>query len=294
MRNHFKSACGFLFFHFIRGLERVLPVRGLYLFLKPYAVTRAWLNTMFKSPSTRPLPYFFNAATTRRAARQVRMDSYMNLPLDFFPERLATGKWKNHCRIEGLDHWRQAQQNGRPIVLAFCHWSNYFLLRSWLRAAGMPLSALEAGKPEDRPRLKKIRDRVRLRPEIPNAFHVTQLRAASEFLAAGNALMVALDYTAAKQVVVPFGDGWNFQMAGGAVRLAVRHRANLIPACIIDEGNWRFRIELGRPVPGELLTAETDWVQAGKYLMDEMLPHFQNHPVQCTKIFGRLEKKTAV
>jgi lauroyl/myristoyl acyltransferase len=294
MRTSFKSACGLLFFDFIRALERVLPVRGLYLVLKPYAFARAWLNTAFKPPSTAPLPDFLSASRTRRAARQARMNGYLNRLLDFFPERLAADKWKNHCRIGGLAHWERAKQNGRPVVLAFCHSQNYFLLRTWPRAAGIPVAALEGGESENRSRLKKLGDRMRLFPEIPNAFQLDQLREAGQFLAAGNVLMVALDHAAGKQVRVPFCDGWNFQMATGAVRLAARHQAELIPACIIDEGGWRFRIELGRPVPAELLAAKDGWSRAGKHLLDEMRPHFQDHPEQCSKkMLGCLERNSA-
>jgi hypothetical protein len=70
-------------------------------------------------------------------------------------------------------------------------------------------------------------------------------------------------------------------MATGAVRLALRHQAELIPCSILDEGRWHFRIELGRPVPREFLTAGSGWSRAGKHLLDEMMPHFQAHPEQC-------------
>ena len=55
-------------------------------------------------------------------------------------------------------------------------------------------------------------------------------------------------------------------MATGAIRLAIRHRAELIPCSIIDEGRWRFQIELGRPAPEECLATETELVSAGKHL----------------------------
>jgi lauroyl/myristoyl acyltransferase len=295
MKNSFKNACGLLFFFLIRGLERALPVRGLYLLLKPYAFTRAWLNNVFKSPLAMPLPDFFNVARTRRAARQARMNGYLNRPLLFFPKRLAAAKWKNHCRIEGLAHWERAKQDRRPVVLAYFHWNNYFLLRTWPRALGIPVTSLEGGESKNRSWLKKLRDRMQLFPEIQVVFQLDQLRAAAEFLAAGNVLMVALDRAAGKQVSVPFCDGWNFQMATGAIRLAARHQAELIPACIIDEGGWRFRIELGRPVPAELLAAEDGWSRAGKYLLDEMRPHFQSHPEQCSKkMLERLERNPVV
>jgi lauroyl/myristoyl acyltransferase len=210
------------------------------------------------------------------------MKGYLNQILEYLPERLAEPKWMSGCRIAGLDRLRQARQNGRPVVLAFRHFGPYFLLRPWLRAAGFPVAVLVGGKPEDRSRLRRREDRVSPFPGVPTVFHLDQLRAADKFLAAGNSLLVAIDYVAGKQMDVPAGDGRTFRMATGAMRLAIRHRAELIPCSIIDEGRWRFQIELGRPVPAECLATETDMVPAGKHLLNELLPHFRNHSGQCS------------
>ena len=131
--------------------------------------------------------------------------------LEYLPERLAETKWMSNCRMTGLDRLQQARQNGRPVVLAFCHFGPYFLLRSWLRAAGFPVAAMVGGKPGNRSRLRRREDRVSPFPEIPIAFHLDQLRAADGFLAAGNSLMVAIDNVAGKQMDVPVGDGWTFK-----------------------------------------------------------------------------------
>ena len=45
-------------------------------------------------------------------------------------------------------------------------------------------------------------------------------------------------------------------MNTGAVRLAIRQQAELVPATLVDEGGWHFRLELGRPVPKEFLATE--------------------------------------
>jgi hypothetical protein len=52
--------------------------------------------------------------------------------------------------------------------------------------------------------------------------------------------------------------------------------------CALDEGRWRFCLELGAPVPAEYL-AETSLDLAGKHLIEQMLPHFESHPEQCPK-----------
>jgi lauroyl/myristoyl acyltransferase len=202
--------------------------------LKPFAFARAAV----------PLPDCFRAEKTIRTARQWRMNDYLNHIMDSFPERLVTAKWNGCCRIEGISHLQQARQSGRPVILAFCHFGPYYLLRSWLRAAGFPVSFLVEGKATQRSALKRFEDRLALFPEIPNSFHLDELRKTTEFLAAGNPLLIAIDNEAGKQMDVPFRDGWTFEMATGAVRLAIRHQAELIPCAIIDEGRWRFRLEL--------------------------------------------------
>jgi lauroyl/myristoyl acyltransferase len=210
------------------------------------------------------------------------MKGYLNEILEYLPERLAEPKWMNGCRITGLDRLQQARQNGRPVVLAFRHFGPYFLLRPWLRAAGFPVSVLVGGNAESRSRMRRRKDQFSLFPGVPTVFHLDQLRAADKFLAAGNSLLVAIDYATGKQMDVPAGDGRTFRMATGAVRLAIRHGAELIPCSIIDEGRWRFQIELGRPAPAECLATETDLVPAGKHLLNELLLHFPNHSGQCS------------
>ena len=108
------------------------------------------------------------------------------------------------------------------------------------------------------------------------------MREANEFLAAGNPLLIAIDHAAGKQMSVPVCEGWIFQMATGAVRLAVRHQAELVPCAVIDGGRWRFRIKIGNPVPAEFLAGGVDCIHAGKHLLNELLPVFQEHPGQCS------------
>ena len=289
-----RDACGLLLCFILRGAECVFSIEIFYRLLKPFAFARAAFNTVFKRRQPyAPLPDCFGAEKPVLTGRQWRVNTYLNHVLDFFPERLATGKWKSRCRIEGIGHLQQARQDGRPVILAFCHFGPYYLLRAWLRAAGFPVSFLVEGKVENRSALNRFEDRLAIFPEIPNSFHLDELRKMAEFLDAGNPLLIAIDDEAGKQAEVPFCDGWTFQMAAGAVRLAVRHQAELIPCTIVDEGRWHFRIELGRPVPGEFLSAEAGWVRAGKHLLDEMLPHFQGRPEQRTADLVRRLKRNS-
>jgi lauroyl/myristoyl acyltransferase len=282
MKNGLKDACALLFFSSIRWAEGSLPVKKLYSLLKLFTLTRATLNTILKNPRPCvPLPDCLNTAWTAQAARQKRAEGYLNQYIQYFQERLVEPKWRERCRIIGLDRLQQARESGHPVVLAFCHFGPFFLLRIWLRAAGIPAIIVAGGKSESRSRLMQRLAGFALLAEVPTVFHLDQLRDATGFLAAGNPLLIAIDDPAGKQMELPFCEGWSFRFATGAVRLAIRHQAELIPCSIIDEGRWHFRIELGSPVPREFLTAGSDWSRAGKHLLDEMIPHLQAHPEQC-------------
>jgi lauroyl/myristoyl acyltransferase len=266
----------------LRILERVLSVSALRRLVKPLSHFRAVLNSVFKkSPAARTLPGCFTTEPIRIGKRH-RQALYLNEVLELIPDRLATAKWRSRCRMNGLEHLQAAQRSGKPVVLAFCHFGHYPLLRFWLRAAGVPVSTLVHGKPESRSLLRRLQDRRSPFPELPPAFYSDQLSDAVRSLADGNPLLIAVDFNSGKQLDVPVTDGWKFRMATGAIRLAISHDAELIPCILIDEGDWRFRLEIGVPVPKEFLTKNAGWSMAGKHLIDHISRHMRSHPEQCS------------
>jgi Bacterial lipid A biosynthesis acyltransferase len=280
----------------IRWLERKLSVQNLYRVLLPFAYARALVNTAFKNyrPCT-PLPECLEAAWSPRLNQRLRMSGYLNDIVDFFPDRLAEPKWRERCRINGLEHLHLARQNGRPIVLAFVHFGPFELIRAWLRSVGIPVAALFAGRFENRSPVRRYLDKYFPDSAIPTVFSPDRLREMLAFLAAGHPLCIAVDNgnSGDKKIETPFCPGWNFRMNTGAVRLAIRQQAVLVPVTIIDEGGWRFRLELGRPVPAEFLANEAGWLRAGKFLLEEMMPHWLAHPEQCKSDFVLCLKKRA-
>ncbi len=284
----FKDATGCGFFQVIRLLERWLPPAVFYSGLKPVFGTRAGFNTFLRKPGlATPRPDFLQVPQAARAARRERLGEYLNQIIEFFPERLAGEKWRDRCRWEGLEPLRLAQKEKRPVILAFCHFGPYRQLRFWLRAAGIPAATLVRGTAGNRMRVMRLKDGLSPFPEIPIAFYQDQLRELAEFLDAGQVLLVALDAPAGRQMDLPFCEGWTFQMATGAVRLASRRQAELRPCSILNEGPWRFGIKIGRPVPPELLAVKEDETRAGKFLLDELMPVMRAHPEQCRMDFIR-------
>jgi lauroyl/myristoyl acyltransferase len=211
--------------------------------------------------------------------------------LQSFPEQLPSAKWSGCCRIVGVEPLHKARCGIRPVVLAFCHFGAYDLLGFWLHASGFPVATLVGAASTSPSAFRRLKGRISHFAANPVMFFMDQLPQACEFLAAGDTLLIAIDSHSGKQMSVPFRDGWAFQMATGAIRLAMRYQAELIPCCIIDEGGWQFRVELGRPVPREYLTVGTDGLSAGKHLLEEMSVHFQACPEQCSPgLFQRFRR----
>jgi hypothetical protein len=290
----YKDLAGRSFFSTLRAGERRLSPQAFYSGIKPFFLARAVANCAFRKRAyASPRPDFLHITEPGRAGRQQRTNGYLNHVLEFFPDRLSGKKWIRNCRVDGMEPVQSAVRNNRPAILAFSHFGPFFLLRFWLRAHGIPAASLLGGASEDRGVLMRLKDRFSPFPEVPIAFYSDQLRAADEFVAAGNPLLVPIDAPAHKRINVPFCEGWTFQIAAGAVRLAIRHNAVLIPCTIVDEGRWYFSIKLGEPVPREFLLSKTDWLPAGKHLIDQMIPIFRARPEQCPPDLIRCLKQNA-
>jgi len=261
------------------AMERRLSIRQFYCAIRTAAFTRAVLRG--NAPPI-PLPPCLRSANSPPTIRASHTSYYLNRALRYLARALASPKWKDRCRIQGLEQVRKAQEEGVPHILAFCHFGPYHLLPFWLRAAGLPVTAFLGGKSNAGPGPAWFEDRVSPCREMPTVFYEDQMREVIKSLAAGNWLLMAIDSGAGHRVDVPVGNGWSFPMATGAIRLACRHRARLISCCIIDEGRWRFRIELGRAAPTPYLAGNEDWTRAGRHLLDEMLIHFRSYPSQCS------------
>jgi len=276
-----KNLVSFLRFNIIRGLARSCSPQLLRRVLTCIASLRAAFK---KGPGALPLPAAIGAGSVIPGTNRAWRNYYLNCALSFFPERLAAPEWLRRCSFSGLEALCEAQRRQQPSVIVVCHFGPFYLLRFWLQAAGIHAATLVAGQADERSYLNRLKDRATRFPEIPSVFYPHQLREVTKFLAAGNTLVIAVDNNSGNQIEIPVDDQFNFQMATGALRLAARRGARLFPCNIVDEGRWHFRVELGRPVPAELLAEPPDWRAAGSHLLKEMLPGFQAHPEQCSKM----------
>lgn len=267
-------------FAFVRLMERMLSPSSLRGFLMPFIAIRVAFRR--RQPS-QPVPKFLGGGfrITKRQQRNASLNTY----LEFFPEQLGTPKWRDHLQFDGIQYLETARRQKRPVILAFCHFGPYSLLRYWLRAAGIPAATLVKGESKERTLIRRLKDRLAPFPDVPTAFHRDdELRAAVEFLAAGNVLLTAIDIMNGKRVDISVDEHWNFWMATGPLRMAMRQNAEIIPCTIIDRGNWHFQIFLGSPVPASSIVSG-DATLVGQHLLDAMLPIWREHPEHCTKEF---------
>lgn len=260
-----------------RLLDRLLPVAVLYwlqvpLVTVPHALTQRLLAPLWGR--TGLLGGFI-----RR--RNFPAGFFLNNRLEYIRDRAQAPRWLGRCRLVGRHHLEEANRAGRPAILAFCHFGPYVLTGSWLRAHGLPVVTLSAGTRQTRPRLRHYMDRYEALLGLPEALYLDEMRAVVRHIAGGGNLLIAVDNGNAPGVDVPLGDGRSLHMATGAARLAARHGADLIPCGIVDEGRWRFRVELGRPVPAALLGPAPDFAAIGAHIYGQLAHHWQDRPEQC-------------
>lgn len=288
-----KQAIGFGVFHAIRFLDLVLPVAVLRWALFPWAALRALLPTPCLQPSREwPMCLGPDPGCHPRPWSQ-RVRHHLDRVPAFLPDRLGSPRWRERFEFTGIGPLEAARMAGQPVVLAFCHFGPIVLISHCLRARGIPATPLVAGEARNRPLIHRLKDRYLPFPEVPGALYLDQIREAAA-LGTTTALLVALDVRADRTVDVPLADGWQFRVATGAIRMAARKRALLVPCTVLSVGPWRFRIELGRPVPEAFLGPVPDVSRAATHLVSELFPlqkAYSDH--WCRELLESLRKPTS-
>lgn len=265
-----------LFAPVLRGLEKVLPARVYCGALHSAALVRACVHRLKKGRSPVAWPLGLAGLEPKPARALPQLPVYLNRTFEYLPDRLARPQWRGHCRYVGLDPVKQAVDAGRPVILAFFHFGPLESLRNWLRAAGVPAATFVGGKACTRTKLKRLKDRWALFPDIPVTFYQDQLPQAIAHLERGQVLAIALDAANGRQMRLPVGDGWMCQLATGPFRMARQHKALLASCVIYNERLWHVAVEFGAPVDPELLAAGDE--PAGAALLAGLWPVLLAHP----------------
>jgi lauroyl/myristoyl acyltransferase len=98
------------------------------------------------------------------------------------------------------------------------------------------------------------------------------------YLQAGRCLLVALDYPIGDQVSIAYG-GSQMRLSTASFKLARITGAAVVPVIVRVDGNWRYSLHVGAPVPDELLAKEDDAAVLA-HVVNELMPIAQKAPEQ--------------
>ncbi|MBI5775324.1 MAG: hypothetical protein HZA89_16510 [Verrucomicrobia bacterium] len=257
---------GWGIFLLVRALTALLPPSGLRALFWPAARLRAAFGGGFPHRDWR-------AATAFHLSRFIC----------FFPHRLTAPEWRERCRLRGFAPVRAALAAGRPVVLATLHFGPLPLMRYWLRAGGIPAATMvsESAGSRSALRLRKdaLSDQATKMSGVPHVIEQGEVRKALRFLEQAAALMVAMDFHAGKLVEVR-EDGRVVRLSCGAIRLAARSGALLVPCLIRETGGWQFEIRCGQPVSDDVVLSKSVGAAAA-HLWREFSAEVRAHPEDC-------------
>jgi lauroyl/myristoyl acyltransferase len=284
---------GWLFLHCLRAVERFLPPGCLWVLFWPVAAIRAgWEITRGEArtggfsrlpASLRLVP---PGSTWRGQLWRQRTQLHLTKLLVFWPDRLLEERWQRYCRCTGLEQWERIRTGSQPIILAGLHFGPGILLHYWLRAQGLAAAELAEAPWSSRPLyrrcLGRLSDAASGLTGVPHLFDLGQLRQVHEFLRPQRVLVVHVDGSRGKEQRVR-GEDFDFGLATGAIRLAARVKAAVVPCLCTADTPLGITIHFGDPVPGEWIADERQQAAACSHLLRAFLPVVRATPGQCEK-----------
>jgi lauroyl/myristoyl acyltransferase len=299
---------GLFLCHGLRWIELFLSPGFLQVLCWPIAALAAFWELTYAQPTVRQfhrLPPSLRPALTRsswvRRVCQQRIQVSLAKFLSLWPDRFGNPRWRRRCQCTGIEHLEETCAQGRPIVLAVLHFGPLIVLRYWLRARGLPVAGLIARTSNRRPLHRRYLDRLSDAAGglagVPHIFDLTQLRKVYRFLrsepgdrpsriqgtgpvlASPRLLLITVEGNDGEHVLVKRAD-FCFRMATGALRLAARADAHVLPCLIRAERPIGFTIHFGKPVPREWIRDKCRHAAACEHLLEEFLPLLCAHPEQ--------------
>lgn len=149
--------------------------------------------------------------------------------------------------LEGLEYIREAQAAGRGVIIASAHYANPEFATQALAAAGIEVFALvEPLKPPELNQLMYDLRRVHGHHYEPVGF--AGVKKALSWLRGGGVVAILVDRDIQKRgVEIPFC-GYPARFPTGAVDLAMRTNAVLLPGWVRRIGGYKIHAALGPPL----------------------------------------------
>jgi KDO2-lipid IV(A) lauroyltransferase len=155
--------------------------------------------------------------------------------------------FENDLVLTGLEHIREAHAAGRGVVMASAHYANPEFAVQGLRAAGVQVFALV--EQLDPPQLNRLMWSLRnVHGHHYEAVSFGAVKRALEWLRAGGVVAILVDRDIQKRGVDIEFCGAPARFPTGAVDLALRTNAVLLPGWVRRESAYKVRAEIGPPL----------------------------------------------
>jgi KDO2-lipid IV(A) lauroyltransferase len=155
--------------------------------------------------------------------------------------------YKNKLVLEGIEYVKEAQAQGRGVVMASAHYANPEFATQGLAGAGIEVFALV--EPLQPPQLAALMDSLRNghgHRYAPATFK--GVKAAIDWLRKGGTLAILIDRDIQKRGIELDFCGAKARFPTGAVDLATRTNSVLIPGWVTREGGFKVRARIGPPL----------------------------------------------
>jgi hypothetical protein len=203
-----------------------------------------------------------------------------------WPEQLREPRWSRRCQFIGVERLEAILAERRPVVLATFHYGNLPELYHWVRSRGIGVAFLASrdlgAVPTYRSRLDSLADRANGLEGVPRLIGIGHLHlwGAREFLAVPNRVLAIAIEGRTKRDISVHGSGYTLRMAPGALRLAARARAVVIPCLISAHNFFRSTIRFGEPLPDDLVGCNDRHLLGCEYILREVGPWISTQPEQ--------------
>lgn len=206
--------------------------------------------------------------------------------LGCWPEQLNQPRWNRRCQFMGLERLEAFLAERRPVVLVTFHCGNLSELYHWTRSRGIGLAFLVSRDlgtvPAYRNQLDLLADRANGLEGVPRLIAVGHLRLweAREFLSYPNRVLAVAIEGRTKRDITVHAPGYTLQIAPGALQLAAKTGAVVIPCLISAQSFLRATIRFGQPLPDHLVACR-DWHSLGcEHILREIGPWITARPEQ--------------
>jgi len=156
--------------------------------------------------------------------------------------------FEHDLRMEGLEHVLEAQRQGRGVVLASAHYANPEFAVQGLLAAGIKVFALV--EPLEPPELGRLMRGLRaVHGHQYEDVSFSAIKKAITWLRNGGVVAILIDRDIQKRGIVLDFCGAPARFPTGAVDLAIRTNAVLMPGWVRREGGYKIHAAIGPPLP---------------------------------------------